>query len=1301
MRHLLRFFIVLAVLGVAASAQITTAPLSGAVTDASGAVVPNAKVVVKNSATGVVYEAVSAANGIFTIPAVQAGTYAVTITAQGFKTTILHDVKVLAATPASVQATMEVGTVAESVTVDAAGEILQTQSANIATTIVGRQITELPFVSRDALDLVLLLPGTASPGRPRTSSINGLPKGALNITIDGINVQDNCLKSTDGFFTYIRPRIDAVEEVTVSTSNPGAESAGEGAAQIKFITRAGTNDYRGSAYWYHRNPALNSNYWYNNRDLPPDPRTGKAPRDRVLLNQPGFRVGGPIRIPKIFNGKDKAFFFLNYEEFRLPEQTSRNRTVLTPEGQSGIYQYSVGGQVRSVDLFALAARNTCPTANNPNAACPSTADQTVSKLLAEIRASLGKGGLSAHSDPEYQRFAFVNTGMGIRKFPTVRLDLNLSSRHRVENTWNYQDFGGTVDFLNSVDPAFPGFPNHGAQTSKRWSNSIALRSTLTPRIVNEARFGMQGGNTMFFGDVAPGQFANQGGYSLGIGAAGISTATATRSPSQRNSPVAQASDNVNWVRGAHGLNFGFSFTDVRLWNDAPIDGVVRAITFGIDVNDPAYNMFTAAANNFPSASSTQLGQARNLYATLIGRVTQVTGSLATDETTGKFVLNGHRVQRLHQRESGLFVQDTWRVRPGFTLNYGLRWEVQYPFRVLNKSYSWTSYAEAWGVSGVGNMFKPGTMTGKVPEFRPMTRDDAPVNVDWHNFAPTVGAAYSLNFKDGLLHRLFGDNGKTVLRGGFSRAYVREGTTYFTSLNGNPGGSLTATQSIANGNMPIGWLLRNGPPPRTDTLPTEPAYPIRGDLRYTANAFDPNIKTGYVHSWSFGIQRELNSTTVLEARYVGNRANNLWRNIGVNEVNLIENGFYQEFKLAQANLIANNAAGRGRTFAYFGPGTGTSPLPVLLAHFSGLAASQAGNAANYSSAYFRDSAYYQYLYPESPDAWSLGNSLRSDYADTRSLRANRLKAGLPANLWVANPDTGTNLYESSGWTSYDALQLELRRRLARGVLVQSSYAFSKSLSTSYTNGLSGGYWTWRHKELNKTVSPQDITHAFKLNWIYELPVGRGRALLGGANGFVDRVLGGWAIHGAGRLQSGTPFVFQDVDLVNMTRQEFQKMIKPRFDDGKKITYFLPQDVIDNTIKAWNPANSITGTAAPYGKPDASARYIAPNNMRNPPDQYDGQYGITNLVMKGFHLTKFDISAVKRTRITERVNVEIRAEFLNAFNNINFMVGNAGNDSTSVGGFSSASFGQFLNAYRDTSTTNDPGGRLVQLVLRINF
>ncbi|MBO0801111.1 MAG: carboxypeptidase regulatory-like domain-containing protein, partial [Blastocatellia bacterium] len=524
-------------------------PLAGTVSDPTGALIAGASVVVKNKTTGTEFKATTSSTGAYTVPALGPGTYIVTVEAAGFKKAVVQDIKIDVGVPATANITMEVGAASESVVIQGGAEVLQTQTANVATTITGCEITELPLSSRDALDLVLTLPGTTTPGRPRTSTINGLPKGSLNITMDGVNVQDNDLKSSDGFFTYIRPRLDAVDEVTVSTATPGAESSGEGAVQLKFVTRSGNNEFHGSVYEYHRNPALNANYWFNNRDIAADPRTGKAPRDRILLNQYGFRVGGPII-------KDRAFFFVNYEEYRLPEQSSRQRTILSPMAQSGVYQYQdSSGVLHPVNLFKLPGATTMP-------------DQRVSKLLADIRQSTTTtGGINPSSgDPNTNLFSFINTGGQKRYFPTVRLDFNLTSKQHIENTWNYQNFGGVVDFLNNADPAFPGFPNHGSQVSNRFSNVTALRSTLSSTLVNEARFGLTGGTLLFFPEVSADQFTNQGGYSLNLNPSNatlnLTNATVQRAPSPRNSPVWQFNDTLNWSRGSHNVNFGFSFTQV-------------------------------------------------------------------------------------------------------------------------------------------------------------------------------------------------------------------------------------------------------------------------------------------------------------------------------------------------------------------------------------------------------------------------------------------------------------------------------------------------------------------------------------------------------------------------------------------------------------------------------------------------------------------------------------------------------------------------------------------------------------------
>src|SRR5262249_38815178 len=323
--------------------------------------------------TGAEFRAITSGNGTFSIPALAFGTYTVIISAQGFKQAIVNEVKLDTGVPATVRVTLEVGAANESIVVQGGGEVLQTQSANVATTLNVNQISNLPLVSRNPVNFIVLMAGVNTPGQNRNSTINGLPTSAIDITLDGVNIQDNFNKSTDGFFTRVPPSLDSVEEVTISTATPEAQGGAQGGVQIKFVTRQGTNEFHGSLYEYHRNPWLNSAYWFNNRNLTPidkatglpcdnikeayDPDKCHALRDRVLFNQYGGRIGGPIRIPKLFNGKDKAFFFVNYEEFRQPSQVSRDRTILNPITQTGVFQYVVGGQTRTVDLLKLAAAN--------------------------------------------------------------------------------------------------------------------------------------------------------------------------------------------------------------------------------------------------------------------------------------------------------------------------------------------------------------------------------------------------------------------------------------------------------------------------------------------------------------------------------------------------------------------------------------------------------------------------------------------------------------------------------------------------------------------------------------------------------------------------------------------------------------------------------------------------------------------------------------------------------------------------------------------------------------------------------
>src|SRR5688572_16287345 len=303
----------------------TTSTISGRVVDSSGGVLPGATITAKHLATNVASTTVSNAEGNFTLPSLPNGTYEVTIALEGFKTHVVKSVVITAVQGANVNAVLEVGGLTETVTVASSSEIIQTQSTTVTSTINTNQITKLPLTSRSAMDFVNFLPGVSTPGGNRDATINGLPQGVINITLDGINIQDNTLRTGDGFFAIVSPRLDAIEEVSVTTAGQGAD-AGQGAVQIKFTTRSGGNNYSGSAYHYYRNDDLNANTWFNNR--------AGTPIAKLTQHQVGGRVGGPLIIPGLLD-RGKGFFFANYEELSQPSDTTRNRTLLTPGAQAG------------------------------------------------------------------------------------------------------------------------------------------------------------------------------------------------------------------------------------------------------------------------------------------------------------------------------------------------------------------------------------------------------------------------------------------------------------------------------------------------------------------------------------------------------------------------------------------------------------------------------------------------------------------------------------------------------------------------------------------------------------------------------------------------------------------------------------------------------------------------------------------------------------------------------------------------------------------------------------------------------
>lgn len=1342
----------------------TTGSIGGTVVDVNGAVVPNATVVIKGEG-GQEFTVVTNDSGGFRVPAVGSGLYSVTTTATNFKTSIVENVKVDVGTPTTVNVLMQTGEVSETVVVTGGGEVLQTQTASVGATITGRQILETPVASRDALDLVTMLPGTASVGAPRRSSINGLPKGSLSISIDGVDVQDNLLRSSDGYFTYVRPRLDAIEEVTVASSNPGAEGGGEGAVQIKFITKRGNNDYRGSAFWQHRDESMNANYWYQNRDGQRD-ENGKAYRQKIRLNQFGGSFGGPIPFLNFGDGggswfdsgKDKRYFFVNYEEFRLPAAQARTRVIFTPDAQSGIYSYISGGVTRTENLYEIA----------DDAGQLSTPDPTIAAILTDIRSAVGTEGTVTpiSNSPNFSNYNFSPAGDSTRKFLAVRLDFNLSKNHSLEFVTNQQEFVPSKDFLNSQDERFPGFPSY-TQGSVRDSYAVALRSAFTKSVINEARFTMSTGLSTFSDGISAADFAYSLGYQLAIDAAGITSPYSRNSYSDRNTPTFDLTDNVTWLKGNHSIGFGGQWKLIRREGSA-IGRIVPTISFGLDStsgsdDSVAFNMFNATT--LPGASPAQITAARNHYATLVGRVSGYTSTAYLTED-GTYQENALQTRLAKQNTYGLYVQDSWKMKPNFTLNFGVRWQPQSAFVALSEGLytRLENHDQIYGVSGAGNIFMPGTLTGSVPRVVPLLKGEKAYPDDLSNFAPSVGVVWSPNFADGSWWgKLIGSNGKSVFRGGYSASFVREGFDLLESIYGaNPGGTQSLTRSFANGNLIAGTNIRDannpnltpatfGNDPDTPIVGSTPSFPITLTTANSTNSFDPNLKTGKVHSFSFGYQRELDSNTVVEFRYVGNRGVDLQRQYNINEFNTIENGFADEFTVAQANVLANEAAfaagdvtrrycsgfvvaatlrcqvsstntnlvNRVPTFAFFGAGTGTSALPIMLSYFNNAANYIPGDPTRYGGsvgtlgANFSNTTLVAALSPNAPNIFAFNGT---SFENSAARRNNALANGRPSNFFYVNPTTGTNgsfTVDNSNKTWYDSGVIELRRRLSDGLRLQASYVFSKAQANAYASSsviFAGFSQREGGIELAKNVQAFDIRHQFKFDATYDLPFGKGRALLNSSNGFVDAIVGGWTILPTVRWQSGSPFAFGNVQLVGMTKKDLQKMIgvyKNSVINGVQVVTYLPEDIIVNTQRAFdinvgNTTTSNAGYGTTFGTGGPQGKFLAPAGYGNCISRSIGDCGFNNLIVYGPGFFKFDATVAKRFKWGERRSVEFRVTTLDVLNAPNFRVGGFGADvvTVAVGG---STFGQMGNgsAYQDISTTNDLGGRQIDLMFRLNF
>ncbi|MBX7172084.1 MAG: TonB-dependent receptor [Pyrinomonadaceae bacterium] len=1245
--------------------------IEGTVKDPQNQLVPNVAITATNIGTGEKLNATTTDEGTFTINEVKPGNYTIGAEVQGFKKVLIENITVQVGTVTGVTIQLELGTVNEQVNVSADDAQITINSTNseVGEVVDRQKILELPLDGRNPFELATLNAGvqtkTGADGEVTSFSINGNRTVANNLTVDGVNASDNFLKTPANISLGVIPvSVESIAEFRVTTSLPSAEF-GRGSAQINAVTASGTNKFRGSIFEFHRNTAFNANSFFNNSTIL---ENGKSvPREPLIRNQFGGRFSGPIF-------KEKLFFFTSYEGKRESRGLSRNRLVYTATALTGVFRYIKGlpttpQNAAAATVTANAGTGTASTQSGTCGATGAGGRATVPVGTICIQNVLGISGTARFNQPidptiknymsvmplpnNYQIGDGLNTG-GFRfnskvisptdQFST-RFDYRINDKHSFETTFNYGDINFNGDYINEGEPAFPDSTYRTRNTIGR-GLSGTFRSILSSNLINEARFGAQI-STLTFGNTA--SFAR--GYVIDI--ANVFEPEDSFLGSNRNLRVLQWTDNLTWIQGSHTFKGGIEIRNPWVKRYA-FAGTLPTVDFSTD-NSTGFSQ----ANNFGGSTSTDYLNARVLANTItgaLGSVTQVFN--ATSQSSG--AVPGAPERRGYSNwETNLYFQDSWRYRPNLSLNLGVRYEYNTAVKELNNLglLPVGGSAALYGISGPGNLFKPGAINGPSQTILNFPNDGKLYKADNNNFAPVIGAAWD-PFK----------KGKMSVRGGYRISYF-QGTfnTIDGTLDDNEGLIITTTRAINTGYLRDGFGVTPTP---TVTIPA--VQSIQTNSTVDVRAFDENLRTPYMHDFNFGVQYEILKGTSLEVRYVGNRGKKLYRGYDVNEVNIFAKdpktgqSILDTFKIAQNNLAVSRARGGGDSFAYNAAfaAFGSLPNPLMDVLFFGRATE------------FTNTNYITRL-----DQNRVGDF--ADYVSrVRLISGVRgapffdavARGDLPINFIRANPNVrGAQLFTNGSTSAYDSLQIELTRRLSGGLRFQASYVFAKGLSDFIgSTGDTNSFLTLR--DTHREYSQFNNTHQFLANTIYQLPFGRGRQFLRKQKGILGGLISGWQVSGIFKYSSGDPLsLLSGRGTYNRDDRSASNTVD--------VVGGLDRSQLQNLLGIKNTAAGIF-----YIDPNlAPGSTSTPSQVifLNPQPGTIGSLGLSTIY--GPRFMNFDFSTLKRTRITETMNFEFRAEIFNAFNTVNF--------DNPVTNINSANFG------RITGIVGRP--RLMQFALRLNF
>jgi len=1083
--------------------QIATTSLRGVIKDPSGAVLPGASVTITDSATGKSISTTSSPSGLYVFPQIAPSKYTIKVSAAGFGDQI-KSAELLVNQPATIDFTLSVQASSVTVDVSAAAQTLNVTDASLGNSADNAEIQALPSETRNVPDLLSLQPGVLylppTVQDSRSGAVNGGRSDQGNVTVDGVD--DNDQVNGYAFTGVLRETQDSVEEFRVTTGDANADAGRSSGAQISMVTKSGTNKYHGAAYEYYRPPLTASNNWFNkqaeiNEGLPNVPT-------KVLRNIFGASVGGPIK-------KDKLFFFGNYEASRLAEDAQEIRTVALPAYAAGnISYYDTNGNVQTLtpaDVKNLdAGCQICDSSDypldpgpNPNAEGYLTSMPLANGTL--VGDTLNRGSFSFASPNPIR----LNTSI-------FRLDYTPSDRHRIFVRGNLQK-----DITDNPEQ----FPGQGPSDVLE-DNSKGITAgdtwTISPSLINDIRYGYvrQG-----FGDIGVGS----GDY---VDFRFLDNATAETRTTVTSVPVNNIVDNLSWTKGNHTIQLGGNWRLIHQNHDSD------ATTWQGASTNPYW-----LGGNPPGNGSVSDGFANSYeidFANLVGTVPSLTNSYnyhVDSASSGSLLPDGAFLKRAFKaNEFEWYIQDAWRLKPNLTITFGVRHTIlQTPYETKGQQVAPTVDTHAWflqreAAAQQGQVYEPdlqfspsGAYYGK-PAFWPKSKD---------NFAPRLAIAYSPDTKTsirlgaGIYYDHYGESLVNIFdqEGSFG---ISSSVTDPAGVYGIEGDSkhLPSPRFLGRQTLPN---IDNGGSPATQTYPfTAPLYNFA-----ITWGLDNKIKTPYSETFDFSVQRELPGGFTLETAYVGRLGRHLLQSLDLAEpVDYVDPGgagdYYAAGRQLSHDVDLNGGAG---SVTYDDNGNAVSyPTIQPIQYFENVFPFMQGLDFDGESA---TQAIYNY-------EWA---PYRSQYGATTALAdldfycvylSDAQCATYQPKFWQ---DQFSSLYalSSIGMSYYNAAQITLRHPMSHGLLMDFSYTLGNSIDmgsdaerdTEFTGEFSFSdiLNTWK-PSLNRGVSDFDTRHLITADAVYQLPFGRGRALMSAANTLVDALVGGWQLSGINRWSSGLPW-----------------------------------------------------------------------------------------------------------------------------------------------------------------------------------